>query len=323
MEKENNWQNEVTLLINTCDAYEDLWMPFFTLLKKYFSPLHMRILLNTETKNSHFDGLQIETVHSSAKSYGARMRDALNHVDTEYVLLMLDDFFLRRPVEIGRLADIVSWMDADKDIVYFNTDVAKAVKDLEVNRYPGYRRLPAGTRYTLNLQAAVWRTKRLKFYWQYDVSPWDWEERCNVLTAKQKQDKFYSALNPEAQFMDYGYIPGQWMGICHGKWVENDVVPLFEKEHIEIDFSKRGFIEPNERPSSLNEETDRAARYKRVKDCLGKQYLLPYFFFCRRCNLYAKIHHCAVDEDYFHYLQRKADLQNATGKRVWLAPMQR
>ncbi len=143
MAKENNWQNEVTLLINTCDAYEDLWMPFFTLLKKYFSPLHMRILLNTETKNFHFDGLQIETVHSSAKSYGARMRDALNHVDAEYVLLMLDDFFLRRPVEMGRLADIVSWMDADKDIVYFKTDVAKAVKDLEVNRYPGYRRLPA------------------------------------------------------------------------------------------------------------------------------------------------------------------------------------
>lgn len=45
---------------------------------------------------------------------------------------------------------------------------------------PGYRRLPAGNRYTLNLQAAVWRTAKFAAYWQHKVSPWDWEERCNV-----------------------------------------------------------------------------------------------------------------------------------------------
>ena len=317
------WQKKMTLLVNTCDGYADLWVPFFTLLKRYFAPLDMSILLNTESKDFAFEGLPVEVVHSSGKTYGERMRDALRHVDTEYVLLMLDDFFLRCPVDMDQLANIVSWMDADKDIVYFNTDIAKPVRDWEVNRYPGYRRLPAGTRYTLNLQAAVWRTARLNFYWQYDVSPWDWEERCNVLTAKYKQDKFYSALNVEARFMDYGHRPGQWMGICHGKWVENDVVPLFEKEGIQVDFTKRGFIDPSKRPPSLNEEVDRATRYKRVKDCLGRQYLLPYFIFCRRCNLYSKRHHCAVDEDYFHYLQRKADLRNKAGKFVLLAPMQR
>ena len=81
------------------------------------------------------------------------MTDALREVKTEYTLLLLDDFFLRRPVDIARLADIVRWMDADRDIVYFNSDVTAAVCDLEVDRYPGYRRLPAGNRYTLNLLA--------------------------------------------------------------------------------------------------------------------------------------------------------------------------
>ena len=68
---------------------------------------------------------------------------------------------LRRPVDIARLADIVRWMDTDRDIVYFNSDVTAAVCVLELDRYPGYRRLPAGNRYTLNLQAAVWRTANL------------------------------------------------------------------------------------------------------------------------------------------------------------------
>lgn len=323
MDNGTSWQKKVTLLVNSCDAYADLWLPFFTLLKKYFAPLEMRVLLNTETKDFHMDGLTIEPVHSQAKTYGGRMRDALAQVDTEYVLLMLDDFFLRQPVRQDRLQDIITWMDQDPAIVYFNCDATESVKDLEVGKYPGYKRLPAGTRFTLNLQAAVWRTQRLRDYWRWDVSPWEWEERCNVMTAREKQDKFYCVTDPAARFMDYGYKPGVWMGVCYGKWVERDVVPLFEKEHIQVDFSKRGFCDPNYRPTSLNEDTQRSVRYQRIVACLGRQYLLPYFFFCRRCNLYSKLHHCAVDEDYFHYLQRKADQQNRTGKKCLLGPMQR
>ena len=317
------WQKRVTLLVNTCDAYADLWGPFFTLLKRYFEPLKMRILLNTETKDFSFEGLQIEAVHSSAASYGERMRDALSHVDTEYVLLMLDDFFLHKPVRQDRLQQVVTWMDNDKDIVYFNCDVTAAARDFEVNRYPGYRRLPAGNRYILNLQSAVWRTEKFRAYWQHDVSPWDWEERCNVLTAFQPRDKFYCVISEKDRFLEYGYTAGQWMGVCHGKWVEHDVVPLFQKERIEMDFSKRGFIDLTNRPRSIEHETDRVSRYSRVEKCLGRKYLLPYFIFCRRCNLYSKLHHCAVDEDYFHYLQRKAELQIKSGKKMLLGPMQR
>ena len=114
---EAQWQNRMTMLVNSCDAYEDLWQPFFTLLKRYFAPLDMRILLNTESKDFHFEGLNIECVHSSAATYGERMTDALRRVKTEYTLLMLDDFFLREPVKMDRLHDLVRWMDADRDIV--------------------------------------------------------------------------------------------------------------------------------------------------------------------------------------------------------------
>ena len=124
---EAQWQNRMTMLVNSCDAYEDLWQPFFTLLKRYFAPLDMRILLNTESKDFRFEGLNIECVHSSAATYGERMTDALRRVKTEYTLLMLDDFFLREPVKMDRLHDLVRWMDADRDIVYFSSDITEAL----------------------------------------------------------------------------------------------------------------------------------------------------------------------------------------------------
>lgn len=256
---EAQWQNRMTMLVNSCDAYEDLWQPFFTLLKRYFAPLDMRILLNTESKDFRFEGLNIECVHSSAATYGERMTDALRRVKTEYTLLMLDDFFLREPVKMDRLHDLVRWMDADRDIVYFSSDITEALYDWEVDRYPGYRRLPVGNRYTLNMQAAVWRTDKFAEYWNHKVSPWDWEERCNVLTAAHPKDKFYCVLNEEARFLNYGYHKGQWMGICHGKWVEHDVVPFFAKEGIEIDYAKRGFVDLAHRPASLQKKPPAAS----------------------------------------------------------------
>lgn len=77
---DTSWQNRVTLLVNSCDAYADLWQPFFTLLKRYFVPLPAEILLNTETKDFAFDGLNLRCVHSTAPTYGERMTDALREV---------------------------------------------------------------------------------------------------------------------------------------------------------------------------------------------------------------------------------------------------
>ena len=33
---DTNWQNRVTLLVNSCDAYADLWQPFFYLAYTLF-----------------------------------------------------------------------------------------------------------------------------------------------------------------------------------------------------------------------------------------------------------------------------------------------
>lgn len=39
------------LLVNTCDKFEDCWIPFFSLLKKYWPDCSGKIYLNTEYKS--------------------------------------------------------------------------------------------------------------------------------------------------------------------------------------------------------------------------------------------------------------------------------
>ncbi len=239
---DKNFKNKITILVNSCDSYQDLWGPFFTLLKKYWNPIDVPIIFNTESLDFEFDGLNIICVHPEKQNYpyGKRMINALSYVKTEYVVLLLDDFFLREKVDEDKIKEIINWMDSDRDIVYFNCDITPVYSDWEKDKYIGYRRIPWGNEYTLNMQAAIWRTKKLKQYWLPDVSPWDWEEYSNLYGAVNRKDKFYCAHTLNGGFCNYGFRNDVGWAVVHGKWVIDDVQPLFEKENIKIDFSERG-----------------------------------------------------------------------------------
>lgn len=248
---------KITIIVNTCDIYDDLWYPFFTLLKRYWNPEGIRILLNTETKNYSFEGLDIECIHQPPKcrGYGHRILNVLKQVKTPYVIPLMDDFFFRKPVDTAMLEKIIQWMDADESIVYFNQDATKTYMDWEVDRFPEYRRIPNGTNFTLNMQAAVWRTEKLIRYWRPNVNPWEWECFSNCLAYNDTTSKFYCIKDYSLGFCDYG-LRKMHNGVAMGGWVKDDVVPFFEKEGIAVDYSRRGFYIPGEGRTNCNMQSE-------------------------------------------------------------------
>lgn len=283
-------KDKITVVVNSCDNYDDLWIPFFTLLKKYWKPLDVRVILNTETKNFSIDGMKIECIHPKNKNvpYGERMLNILYKVKTPYVIPFLDDFFLRKDVDLQMIKTIIEWMEKDKNIVYFNCDDTPVYINWDSKTYPGFHRIPHGNIYTLNMQAAVWRTDKLIKYWKPNVSPWEWEEFTNLTAARNKKDKFYCVSNYGNGFCDYGYnLSG--MGVHKGKWVEDDVVPLFKKEGIDVDFSKRGFLVKKEQNSNHENLRDSlktiSTKSEMIKKCLDIRNIINYYFFVKRNNV--------------------------------------
>lgn len=303
-----NFNGRLSILVSTCDAYADLWEPFFLMLKKYL-PLEIPIYLNTESKSIQMEGLDIRCIHPPERfrdcPYGKRMILALRQIQTDYVLMMLDDFFLRKTVDTDIFSRIIKWMDEDKDIVCFNSEATAVYADWELNKYPGFRRFPPGNNYTLNMQAAIWRTKSLIKYWRPDISPWEWELLVNTMTTKYPKDKFYCASTWGDSYMDYGhYATGDLWGVVRGKWFFPDVKPFFEKEGITADLSRRGEFVRENAPSVLA-PTTRKARYERIKRCLGTGDMLRYFVRCRMIKLSNALNRPA-ETDYFEFLKQQA-----------------
>ena len=233
---------ELTILVCSCDGYADLWEPFFKLLQRYWGSEPMpRILLNTESKSFAYGDLPIQCLQlyapGEAVDYGKRMLAHLARIETPYTLLMLDDFFLRRPVDMDRMKQIVAAMKAHLEIaaVYFDKSRYAEPED---GLIPGFARIAKYAMFKLNMQAAVWRTDKLKSYWQEGDDPWKWEVFVTY-TAFDTEDVFYSIDEWEHAPIYYGYRP-EGMGVFRGKWVIEDVAPLFEANNIKVDYQLRG-----------------------------------------------------------------------------------
>ena len=91
----------VSVVFCTCDKYEDLWDNFFRLFKKYWPEFDGEIVFNTDTKRYAVDGLHIvysETPHESF-AWSNMLAHCLKACTYDKVLIVLDDFYLKAPVD--------------------------------------------------------------------------------------------------------------------------------------------------------------------------------------------------------------------------------
>ena len=177
-------------------------------------------------------------------SWGLRLRDSLQEIETEYVLSVYDDFILEYPINDLELSDILLRMDSDLDIaVVYLTKLGLKTKEntcLVCDRKKGnkYVLLDDKVDYRLNSAPAIWRRKDLLNYTGVFDNPWAWEVFGTFRTIRDKK-KFYCPGEKEEDIYKYNSKKGG--AIYRGKWVGDVVVDKNEKYSLNVDFTKRGF----------------------------------------------------------------------------------
>ena len=289
--------NELSIFVCTCDSYEDLWDPFFFLISKYWNLQDYQIILNTETKNYNYMGLDISTHPRKTKRYGERFLYNLNFIKMQYTLLLLDDFFIRRNVDEKEILSIVNFMNNNPDVaaVCFNENAYSC----DDGKLPGYSRINRFAPYKLNMQAGIWRTSTLKSLWKNNDNPWRWEIFVNFCVLNNNY-VFYSINDYEKSPIYYGYKT-DGMGVYRGKWVVDDVDPLFKKHGIEIDYTIRGIYKKSE-------EAQRLPLFKSMLYALTRipfKYFIGFSFFETKRRIKKFFTKNKDDLSYIEYLSRR------------------
>lgn len=235
---------KLSILVCSCDAYSDVWDPFFNLLNKYFNHKpDIDIILCTESKNYNSNGIafNIKTFNLYPKrnvTYGKRIISHIKKIKTDFTLVLMEDFFIRKPIDFHFIEKVITYFDQDKKAACFSFEHSFDSLDYP-SSFPEFLKRPKYAFYKLNFQAAIWRTKCLKRLWKKHETPWMWEDVGNFRTFNNRYH-FYSLKNNIPSPIDYGYEIGG-SGILGGRWNAINVVQLFENEGINVDFGKRGF----------------------------------------------------------------------------------
>ena len=265
---------DCTFLLSTYDGGEDCWKGFFCALADCWPQLDMPIVLNTESKKFTFSGYEIKTFSmykDRQVDWSERLIETLKRIDTEFILLFLEDFWLDQPVDDNFFHKTLQWMRDNSDVANISYYPCMPGTNIDDKRFERFERRPRKCEYKLNFQVGLWRRERLISFLRPHESPWE-VEVIGSKRATRYKDSFYSLKEDAPLIFSYG--DNMTGCIVHkGKWVKEAVVPFNQKYNLEIDFSVRGF-EDFEAYQKECEDYVNSSKFKR----LFKSITHPHFF---------------------------------------------
>ncbi|MBV5347316.1 hypothetical protein JZU46_03750 [bacterium] len=235
---------ENIIVVNTCDAYEDVWELFFCALHEHWPECKYKIIVNTETKQKTIGNINVQ-IHNfysptGVDQWGLRLKQTLIACDSKYVLMLYDDFVLEGPVEQIKIDNCTKWLDNNSDIAVFYFNNNPVNENTYDGRFENFELIPKKGDYKLNSAPALWRREKLLEFIEDSDNPWAWELFGSYRTYKS-DDLFYCVKKDHEDIYPYNYAMGG--AIYRGKWVGKVVLPLISKYNLAIDIDKRGLAD--------------------------------------------------------------------------------
>jgi len=149
----------------------------------------------------------------------------LSRIDSDYILLMLDDFLLRERVDNSKIQSCLNALQELRGS-YLRLRPAP-LPDKRVHGYPLVGELTPGAPYRTSLQAAIWRRSELVRLLRDGESPWDME-----FSGSRRSDDTPGFYGVWAPALHYRHC------IERGLWLRY-AVRICRRERIPIDLTLR------------------------------------------------------------------------------------
>lgn len=229
---------DLTIVVNTCDAYHDVLSIFFHALRDCWPDCPYPVVINTESRiYSHPARVHHHSTKKGEDDWGARLRATLSTIDSNYVLMLYDDFIVDAPVSHERVQQALNMLQSQAAaVVAYLIDTALPLSHSDTDEV--FVAIRDRVDYRLNSAPAIWRKQDLLDYTEAGDTPWAWEVFGTYRTWGDGR-VFYS-LNPKQPDI-YSYNHKKGGAIYRGKWVREVVEQVAQKYPLDIDWTQRGF----------------------------------------------------------------------------------
>lgn len=220
--------DKCTVLVCSCDKYADLLGPFITLFHKYWQDCPFNVVLVTET-DPGIDGFDRIIACGSGLNWASRLEKALGEVDTPYVLMLCDDYYLSEKVDTTRILALLSQaesMDAANLRMIPNPPTKANNSKPSCGGLLEYKK---DTAYCIATQAGFWNREFLRNLAHGKSSIWEFERYGSFEVGNEARPLLVTPTK-EFPFID---------AVHKGHW-EKFGVKCLADNGIDYDFMKRG-----------------------------------------------------------------------------------
>lgn len=229
--------SKCAIIVSSCDKYLDVLDGFFTLFNKYWTNCEYPVYINLEQKT--YVHKNTISVNSKEKSWCKRLHNVIKLCETEYVILLLEDFYFEGPVHKEMIGKCIEEMDKNKNIISFSFKPIAYDKDNEFLLV--FQKRKRFGKYRHCLQAGIWRKDYLLNTLDVDASPWEFEYTFNFLSFG-KNNIFYCLNDNAEEVINCGY----GLLIANGCFVKEEIDRISRNEGITFDLSARKVITEDE-----------------------------------------------------------------------------
>lgn len=216
------------ITVLSCSKNEDTFYPFYCLMERYW-PNHPEIVYFTNGIVNPF--YKTIVVPCELLDWTRGFREFLKLIEDDQVLMMIDDCFIRQPVDTERIEEASRILKGNIALMNFEKSWDPAD---ELTGIDGWKKRQHGSSFEVSLMCGLWDKNKLLDVIKRDCDPW-------TIELVQDNCGYDYYINSGDYIIDWGYKTFRPCGIVKGKWTR-ECMDYLTSEGFNIDFNQRGYI---------------------------------------------------------------------------------
>lgn len=222
-------EGKVSILVSSCDKYSDIWPLFTYFFNKYWPDCKLeKYFLSNEAKYD-LKGFKVISVGED-KGWSSNLIKALNQIETSYVLILLDDIFIKSKVDNTVFNEICNeFIQNNGNYLKFLSHPNSKLK----SNSEYYNVLPKGSLYRSTAVFALWNKETLLNLLKSHENPWEFELKGSI-----RSDAFDNFFVVRKDFFQYIH------SIVRGKFLHSAYNKIKKEDDVLLEFIKREVNSP-------------------------------------------------------------------------------